>query len=69
MDGLNPEGLAEHLTGNSEINECLSSPQHLALETPPSAVGLFSCWAAPVHPAAPIHFLPSPGMVAVLSSF
>lgn len=33
MDDLNPEGLAEHPTGNSETNEWLSSPQHLVLET------------------------------------
>lgn len=67
IDGLNPKGLARSLTGNSEMNELLSSALFTSDLSP--AVGLFSCQAAPVHPATCIHFLASPGMVTILILF
>lgn len=67
IDGLNPKGLARSLTGSSEMNELLS-PAPFSSDLS-SAVGLFSCQAAPVHPATCIHFLTSPGMVAILILF
>ena len=57
-DGLNPKGLAESLTGNSEINEVLSSPQHLApvthhLQRGFSPVGKLQFALQP--PSVPLH--------------